>query len=216
MPANPTNQIKIQPLTHLSGNGPTLSSPHGTPWTRRTTRRPPTHVPYRGRPSVTKAPPKTRAATTYPQSKILHTSGDPPLKSRQQQPHPKSAYQGFRNPSGTTVIFVHPAATSDLPISEHLPLRLDISNTSPNGFEWGYLGSGPHQLAIAILAHAADYEYAQDMAHAFKEDVIVHLPRNHWHLPLQSVLQWVDEHPLATASSTDHRLSFTNPASARR
>ena len=30
--------------------------------------------------------------------------------------------------------------------------RLDLWNHSPTGFEWGYCGSGPAQLALAILA----------------------------------------------------------------
>lgn len=29
--------------------------------------------------------------------------------------------------------------------------RLDLFNHSPTGFEWGYGGSGPAQLALAIL-----------------------------------------------------------------
>lgn len=33
-----------------------------------------------------------------------------------------------------------------------LPLRLEIRSHSPTGFEWGYGGSGPAQLALAILA----------------------------------------------------------------
>jgi hypothetical protein len=33
-----------------------------------------------------------------------------------------------------------------------LPPRNDIVNHSPDGFEWGYGGSGPAQLAFAILA----------------------------------------------------------------
>ena len=33
-----------------------------------------------------------------------------------------------------------------------LPLYLEIRNHSPTGFEWGYGGSGPAQLALAILA----------------------------------------------------------------
>jgi Family of unknown function (DUF6166) len=33
-----------------------------------------------------------------------------------------------------------------------LALRLEIANHSPDGFEWGYGGSGPAQLALAILA----------------------------------------------------------------
>jgi hypothetical protein len=33
-----------------------------------------------------------------------------------------------------------------------LPLYTQIRNHSPTGFEWGYNGSGPAQLALAILA----------------------------------------------------------------
>ena len=35
-----------------------------------------------------------------------------------------------------------------------LPLRLDLDNHSPDGFAWGYGGSGPAQLALALLADA--------------------------------------------------------------
>lgn len=35
-----------------------------------------------------------------------------------------------------------------------LPLRLDLVNHSPTGFAWGYCGSGPAQLALAIPADA--------------------------------------------------------------
>lgn len=34
-----------------------------------------------------------------------------------------------------------------------LDSRTDLFNHSPTGFEWGYGGSGPAQLALAILAH---------------------------------------------------------------
>ena len=30
--------------------------------------------------------------------------------------------------------------------------RLDLCSHSPSGFEWGYGGSGPAQLALALLA----------------------------------------------------------------
>ncbi len=33
-----------------------------------------------------------------------------------------------------------------------LPMHLEIRNHSPSGFEWGYGGSGPAQLALALLA----------------------------------------------------------------
>ncbi len=34
-----------------------------------------------------------------------------------------------------------------------LPPRNDLRNHSPDGFSWGYAGSGPVQLALALLAH---------------------------------------------------------------
>ncbi len=34
-----------------------------------------------------------------------------------------------------------------------LPPRNDLANHSPDGFSWGFSGSGPAQLALAILAH---------------------------------------------------------------
>ncbi len=34
-----------------------------------------------------------------------------------------------------------------------LPPRNDLANHSPDGFGWGYSGSGPSQLALAVLAH---------------------------------------------------------------
>jgi hypothetical protein len=56
--------------------------------------------------------------------------------------------------------------------------RLDLYNHSPTGFEWGYCGSGPAQLALAILAdHLADDRQALDMYQRFKWAVIVELPR---------------------------------------
>ena len=39
-----------------------------------------------------------------------------------------------------------------------LDARRDIRNHSPDGFEWGYGGSGPAQLALAILADAVGPE----------------------------------------------------------
>jgi hypothetical protein len=32
--------------------------------------------------------------------------------------------------------------------------RFDLRNHSPTGFEWGYAGSGPAQLALALVADA--------------------------------------------------------------
>jgi hypothetical protein len=44
-----------------------------------------------------------------------------------------------------------------------LPPRCDLYNHSPTGFAWGYGGSGPAQLALAILA-----DYLEDDAKALR------------------------------------------------
>ena len=67
--------------------------------------------------------------------------------------------------------------------------RLDLYNHSPTGFEWGYCGSGPAQLALAILAdHLADDRQALDMYQRFKWAVITELPRRRsWTLTSQDI-----------------------------
>lgn len=61
--------------------------------------------------------------------------------------------------------------------------RLDLRNHSPTGFEWGYCGSGPAQLALAILAdHLADDEQALDFYQRFKWELIAELPKRGWTL----------------------------------
>jgi len=61
--------------------------------------------------------------------------------------------------------------------------RLDLLNHSPTGFEWGYGGSGPAQLALALLADAlGDDEAAIRLHHEFKWKVVATLPRDGWTL----------------------------------
>ena len=61
--------------------------------------------------------------------------------------------------------------------------RLDLWNHSPTGFEWGYCGSGPAQLALAILAdHCKDDERALNFHQRYKWAVIAELPGRHWTL----------------------------------
>ena len=67
--------------------------------------------------------------------------------------------------------------------SRPLPLRLDLWNhgstelaeVSPTGFEFGYGGSGPAQLALAILADCCGDELAMQYHQAFKWAVIARI-----------------------------------------
>ena len=61
--------------------------------------------------------------------------------------------------------------------------RFDLWNHSPTGFEWGYGGSGPAQLALAILAdHFGNDEQALNCYQRFKWAVIAELPYRVWTL----------------------------------
>ncbi len=57
---------------------------------------------------------------------------------------------------------------------------LKIRNHSPDGFAWSYYGSGPAQLALAILLEETDEETAQDLYQDFKSKVIANLPQTGW------------------------------------
>ena len=61
--------------------------------------------------------------------------------------------------------------------------RLDLWNHSPTGFEWGYGGSGPAQLALALLAdHLSDDEEAVRLHQEFKRSIVAGLPFRIWTL----------------------------------
>jgi hypothetical protein len=55
--------------------------------------------------------------------------------------------------------------------------RYDLANHSPDGFSWGYAGSGPAQLALALLADYLGDKEAQRLYQDFKF-VIARLPQN--------------------------------------
>jgi len=90
-------------------------------------------------------------------------------------------YVGFRVDSQAVV----------LNLSEHRRLSLehslDLVNHSPSGFEWGYRGSGPAQLACGLLLdYYNDAEVARKHYIAFRNRVISQLecdgPATCWHL----------------------------------
>jgi hypothetical protein len=68
--------------------------------------------------------------------------------------------------------------------------RRDLWNHSPTGFEWGYCGSSPAQLALAILAdHCGNDQQAFNFHHRFKWAVVAELPRRHWTLTSAEIAQ---------------------------
>jgi hypothetical protein len=103
---------------------------------------------------------------------------------------PGRKYLGVRDENGFAGVFVWPEGD---PIYE-LPPRNDLRNHSPDGFEWGYVGSGPAQLALALLAHVLGDELALDNYQDYKFDVLVGLPNGEWLITQDSIEAWVEEH----------------------
>jgi hypothetical protein len=89
-------------------------------------------------------------------------------------------YRGFRAETGTAIVEVD---------GRPLDLRLDLDNHSPTGFEWGYGGSGPAQLALALLADATgDDDRARTAHQRFKGEYVSRLARNErWEITDQDV-----------------------------
>jgi len=85
-----------------------------------------------------------------------------------------SAYHGQRTAAQTQVT---------TPEGQALPPRNDLRDHSPSGFEWGYAGSGPLQLGLALLAHSqADDELALEHYRDFTRMIVATLPEGEWRL----------------------------------
>lgn len=63
-------------------------------------------------------------------------------------------YVGDRVPGGAGPGVVTFVDMADDRRPQALPPRNDVRNHSPDGFNWGYGGSGPAQLALALCIHA--------------------------------------------------------------
>lgn len=85
-----------------------------------------------------------------------------------------------------------------------------VRNHSPDGFSWGYNGSGPAQLALAILLKAGVCSEAAVHWHQeFKREVIAVQPqRGDWEIFIDPV-KWVESkehsepHVVGTVAPTD-------------
>lgn len=97
---------------------------------------------------------------------------------------PTAKYVGVRVEAGTTV-----AREDDAGRVFPLRLRHDL-RVHADRFEWGYAGSGPAQLALAILSDAVGAEKAAAAYQKFKFQVIAALPPAGWELSREDVLAW--------------------------
>lgn len=66
--------------------------------------------------------------------------------------------------------------------------RFDLRQHSPTGFEWGYGGPGPAQLALALLADwSGNSRFALKHYQHFKFKVIAGLSKREWDLTSEQI-----------------------------
>ena len=99
-------------------------------------------------------------------------------------------YEGRREVERISYEDGHAIRTSDRFVvtvnGERLDPRLDLVNHSPDGFAWGYGGSGPAQLAFAILCDLYGEDMARNFYQDFKWKVVNNLPQD-WRLTEASI-----------------------------
>lgn len=82
-------------------------------------------------------------------------------------------YRGTRNKGGDVTVTVETGTGKAKPLA----MRLDLRRHSPTGFNWGYAGSGPAQLALALCADALDDdERALRVYQRVKGELLVNAP----------------------------------------
>ena len=69
---------------------------------------------------------------------------------------------------------------------------LAVRNHSPTGPAWGYGGSGPAELALAILLTVTDAATAERFYQQFEWSVIAPLEADRWALDAGDVLHWLE------------------------
>lgn len=68
---------------------------------------------------------------------------------------------------------------------------LSIRNHSPAGFNWGYQGSGPAQLALALLLEETTVEEARHFYQDFKRTVVSHWSGDRWAITSEGIQNWL-------------------------
>jgi len=76
-------------------------------------------------------------------------------------------------------------------ISTNVPRR--IIRHSPDGFNWGYLGSGPADFALNILSAYIGEEEAKGLYQTFKMLFVAKLPYKGGTIKREDVMRWVEE-----------------------
>jgi len=102
--------------------------------------------------------------------------------------------EGYRTEEGVRVRKIEDGSITEM------PAHREIVNHSPDGFEWGYNGSGPSQLAMAIVVEMLKYLYnwdnviirrvIQPLSLAFRSEVVSRFPTQAFKFTDDDMKEW--------------------------
>ena len=96
-------------------------------------------------------------------------------------------YRGVRSGYDRQVVVIEGGVSADLSPEP----SQDVVNHSPDGFNWGYSGSGPAQLALGLLLDVTnDRETASKYYQLFKADAVAHLGET-WEINEVAIRRWL-------------------------
>jgi len=88
-------------------------------------------------------------------------------------------YSGSRHPEGTRVS-----------VREEGKPRLDLKVSRAEAFDWGYIGTAPRQLALAILSHAIPDRIAMKYYEDFCRDFVSQWADDGFVVTREEILEW--------------------------
>ena len=95
-------------------------------------------------------------------------------------------------------------ARASMGTAEGAPLP-HVVRHSPTGFEWGYGGSGPSDLALSVLTAVAGAETAERYYRALVAEVITRVPRSGGLLRAERARDWIRRQEAAQTEQTSGR-----------
>lgn len=110
-----------------------------------------------------------------------------------QKTHPETRYWGKRiSESGPQPVFKQLLPDGEATQLSPAPSQ-KLRNHSPDGFQWGYSGSGPAQLSLALLL---DVTSRPEMAQAHYQNFKFHLVATwgeEWSITSREILEWLKD-----------------------
>lgn len=107
--------------------------------------------------------------------------------------HPDTRYWGKRiSEGGPQPVFKQLLPDGETTQLSPVPSQ-KLRNHSPDGFQWGYSGSGPAQLALALLL---DVTSRPEMAQAHYQNFKFHMVASwgeEWSITSQEILEWLKD-----------------------